>query len=235
MSSATSLPRRSTSRTILIAAFGTFGVAFVDRPIGAWIFGHFGDRLGRKRILVTTQLLMGCATVMVGATPTADQIGIAAPILIVLLRIVQGIAAGGELAGAALFARRARQLGSAASGPCSRRWAEDSRSFSRTRLCSRLASASLMNNSSRSGPVPREWPAHSRRPVHPPEDRRESRVRGGGRLEPQRRTIEVAVRPKRGGASRARCSSSQESRSCRRPSPILARPTLRTSARRNSV
>lgn len=111
MSSATSLPRRSTSRTILIAAFGTFGVAFVDRPIGAWIFGHFGDRLGRKRILVTTQLLVGCATVMVGATPTADQIGIAAPILIVLLRIVQGIAAGGELAGAALFGTESAPAG----------------------------------------------------------------------------------------------------------------------------
>ncbi|MYW96201.1 MHS family MFS transporter [Amycolatopsis rubida] len=86
-----------------VAAFGTLGVAFVARPIGALIFGHFGDRLGRKRMLVTTLLLMGGATVVVGAMPTAGQIGVAAPILVVLMRIVQGIAAGGELAGAALF------------------------------------------------------------------------------------------------------------------------------------
>lgn len=86
-----------------IASFGTLGVAFVARPVGALIFGHFGDRLGRKRMLVTTLLLMGGATVVVGAMPTAGQIGVAAPILIVLMRIVQGVAAGGELAGAALF------------------------------------------------------------------------------------------------------------------------------------
>lgn len=86
-----------------LAAFGTLGVAFVARPVGALIFGHFGDRLGRKRMLVITLLLMGSATVVVGAMPTANQIGAAAPILIVLTRIVQGIAAGGELAGAALF------------------------------------------------------------------------------------------------------------------------------------
>ncbi|MFB4426360.1 MFS transporter [Streptomyces sp. QL37] len=86
-----------------IASFGTLGVAFVARPIGAMVFGHFGDRLGRKRMLVTTLLLMGGATVVVGAMPTADRIGAAAPALIVLMRIVQGVAAGGELAGAALF------------------------------------------------------------------------------------------------------------------------------------
>jgi MFS family permease len=86
-----------------VAAFGTLGVAFVARPVGALIFGHFGDRLGRKRMLVVTLLMMGGATVLVGAMPTAEQIGVAAPILIVLLRVVQGLAAGGELAGAALF------------------------------------------------------------------------------------------------------------------------------------
>lgn len=86
-----------------LAAFGTLSVAFVARPVGALIFGHFGDRLGRKRMLVITLLLLGSSTVMVGAMPTANQIGAAAPILIVLMRIVQGVAAGGELAGAALF------------------------------------------------------------------------------------------------------------------------------------
>lgn len=94
-----------------VAAFGTLGVAFVARPVGALIFGHFGDRLGRKRMLVTTLLLMGGATVVVGAMPTADQIGIAAPILIVVMRVVQGVAAGGELAGAALFSTESAPAG----------------------------------------------------------------------------------------------------------------------------
>lgn len=87
-----------------VASFATLGVAFFFRPVGALLFGHFGDRLGRKKTLVTTLLVMGIATVLVGLMPTADQIGVAAPLLIVLLRIVQGLAAGGEWAGAALFA-----------------------------------------------------------------------------------------------------------------------------------
>jgi len=87
-----------------VASFATLGVAFFFRPVGAILFGHFGDRLGRKKTLVTTLLVMGVATVVVGLVPTADQIGIAAPIVIVLMRIVQGLAAGGEWAGAALFA-----------------------------------------------------------------------------------------------------------------------------------
>lgn len=85
------------------ASFATFGVAFVARPVGGLIFGHFGDRLGRKTTLVTTLLLMGIATVLVGLMPTAEQIGVAAPLCLVLLRIVQGVAAGGEWAGATLF------------------------------------------------------------------------------------------------------------------------------------
>lgn len=87
-----------------VASFATFGVAFVARPIGALLFGHLGDRLGRKKTLVTTLLGMGIATVLIGCIPTASQIGIAAPILVVLLRIVQGLCQGGEWAGATLFA-----------------------------------------------------------------------------------------------------------------------------------
>jgi MFS family permease len=94
-----------------VAAFATFGVAFVARPVGAVIFGHFGDRLGRKKTLVITLLMMGVATVLVGFMPTTAQIGIAAPICLVILRIIQGLAAGGEWAGAVLFASESAPQG----------------------------------------------------------------------------------------------------------------------------
>ncbi|MEU6646292.1 MFS transporter [Saccharomonospora sp. NPDC046836] len=87
-----------------LASVATFGVAFLARPIGSIVFGHFGDRLGRKRMLVITLLMMGTATVLIGLMPGADQIGVAAPVIVTLLRVVQGFAAGGEWAGAALFA-----------------------------------------------------------------------------------------------------------------------------------
>src|SRR6266581_442395 len=85
------------------ASFATLGVAFVARPFGSILFGHFGDRLGRKKTLIATLLTMGIATLLVGVMPTAAQIGAAAPLLIVALRILQGLAAGGEYAGGVLF------------------------------------------------------------------------------------------------------------------------------------
>jgi MFS family permease len=87
-----------------VASFATLGVAFVARPLGSILFGHFGDRLGRKRTLVATLLVMGTSTVLIGAMPTAAQIGVAAPVLLTLLRFLQGLAAGGEWSGATLFA-----------------------------------------------------------------------------------------------------------------------------------
>ncbi|KAA9163262.1 MHS family MFS transporter [Amycolatopsis acidicola] len=86
-----------------IASLATLGVAFAGRPIGAILFGHFGDRLGRKRTLIATVTGMGLGTTLMGLIPSADTIGIAAPILIVVLRAIQGIAIGGEWAGAVLF------------------------------------------------------------------------------------------------------------------------------------
>lgn len=86
-----------------LASFGTFAVAFAARPIGALIFGHFGDRLGRKTTLVVTLLMMGIATFGIGVLPTYEQVGLLAPVLLVVLRIVQGIALGGEWGGAVLM------------------------------------------------------------------------------------------------------------------------------------
>ena len=87
-----------------VASFATFAVAFVARPFGAVLFGHFGDRLGRKKTLISTLLLMGVATVLIGLLPSAGSIGVAAPILLVVLRFAQGLAVGGEWAGATLLA-----------------------------------------------------------------------------------------------------------------------------------
>jgi metabolite-proton symporter len=87
-----------------LASFATFAVGFAARPLGGVIFGHYGDKIGRKAMLVTTLLIMGIATFLVGCLPTFDQIGIWAPILLVALRLVQGLGLGGEWGGAVLMA-----------------------------------------------------------------------------------------------------------------------------------
>ncbi|MFF1684688.1 MULTISPECIES: MFS transporter [unclassified Streptomyces] len=87
-----------------LAAFATFWVGFLARPLGGVIFGHFGDRYGRKKALVTTLTMMGAATFCVGLLPGYAQIGAAAPVLLVLLRMIQGVAMGGEWGGAVLIA-----------------------------------------------------------------------------------------------------------------------------------
>jgi MHS family shikimate/dehydroshikimate transporter-like MFS transporter len=86
-----------------LEAFATFGVGFLFRPLGGAFFGHFGDRIGRKAMLVITLGLMGIATVLIGLLPTYNSIGIAAPILLVALRCLQGFSVGGEWAGGALM------------------------------------------------------------------------------------------------------------------------------------
>ncbi len=87
-----------------LASFATFAVAFFARPLGAVIFGHFGDRLGRKAMLIVSLLLMGVATFLIGLLPGFATIGYAAPLLLVLLRFLQGIGLGGEWGGAVLLA-----------------------------------------------------------------------------------------------------------------------------------
>ncbi|MEX0642027.1 MAG: MFS transporter [Pirellulales bacterium] len=86
-----------------MAAFATYAVGFFARPVGGVVFGHFGDKLGRKSMLVTTLVMMGLATFLIGLLPTYDTIGLAAPVLLVLLRFVQGFAVGGEWGGAVLM------------------------------------------------------------------------------------------------------------------------------------
>ncbi|WP_456285363.1 MHS family MFS transporter [Microbacterium sp. JZ70] len=87
-----------------ILSFLTVGISFLFRPLGAFLAGHFGDRFGRRIVLVVTLILMGAATVLIGLLPTYAQIGAAAPILLILLRILQGVSAGGEWGGAVLMA-----------------------------------------------------------------------------------------------------------------------------------
>ena len=87
-----------------LLAFATYAVGFVARPIGGIVFGHFGDRIGRKRLLMISLIIMGLATVMIGLLPTYAQIGVWAPIGLIVLRVVQGFAVGGEWGGAVLMA-----------------------------------------------------------------------------------------------------------------------------------
>src|SRR6185312_14178791 len=86
-----------------LAALGTYAVGFLARPLGGALFGHFGDRLGRKSMLVLTLFIMGLSTFCIGLLPTYTSIGVLAPTFLILLRIVQGIGLGGEWGGASLM------------------------------------------------------------------------------------------------------------------------------------
>ena len=103
-----------------LQSLATFAIAFVARPVGSALFGHFGDRIGRKATLISTLVLMGAATVLMGLLPGYATIGFAAPLLLVLLRVLQGIGVGGEWGGSVLLAMewgQARQRGLMASWP----------------------------------------------------------------------------------------------------------------------
>src|SRR6478752_2972274 len=98
-----------------LEAFAVYAVGFAARPVGAAIFGHYGDRIGRKSTLIATLMLMGVATFLVGLVPTYDSIGIWGAILLTLLRFIQGIGVGGEWGGSVLlsmeWARTSRHRG----------------------------------------------------------------------------------------------------------------------------
>jgi MFS family permease len=115
-------PVGSDPLTGTIAAFGGFTVGFIARPIGGVLCGHIGDRYGRKVVMMLTLLTMGSATALMGVLPTYQQIGIAAPVMLVLLRIMQGLAAGGEWSGSILLihenAPQSKRGALAAWSPC---------------------------------------------------------------------------------------------------------------------
>src|SRR6202011_5095689 len=90
-----------------ISAFSVYAVGYLARPLGGIVFGHFGDRIGRRSMLVLTLLLMGFGTFLVGLLPTYDQIGALAPILLIVLRLIQAIGLGGGWGGAGLLAAEA--------------------------------------------------------------------------------------------------------------------------------
>ncbi|AHI03071.1 MFS transporter [Corynebacterium falsenii] len=107
-------PKNENPTVSLLASFATFGLAFVARPLGSVVFGHFGDRAGRKVTLVASLLTMGIATFIIGLLPTYASIGIAAPALLALMRFCQGLGLGGEWSGAALLATENAEPGARA-------------------------------------------------------------------------------------------------------------------------
>jgi MHS family shikimate/dehydroshikimate transporter-like MFS transporter len=86
-----------------MVSIGSYGVGFMARPLGGMIFGHFGDRVGRKKMLALTVIIMGAGTFLIGCLPTYQQVGMLAPVLLILLRLVQGVGIGGEWGGAVLL------------------------------------------------------------------------------------------------------------------------------------
>src|SRR5262249_11476766 len=87
-----------------MASFATYAVGFFARPLGGVVFGHYGDKIGRKSMLVTTLMMMGLSTFLIGLLPTYDQVGVLAPVALAVLRFVQGLGVGGEWGGAVLLA-----------------------------------------------------------------------------------------------------------------------------------
>jgi MFS family permease len=84
----------------IVASLATYGVGYVARPVGAFVLGHFGDTHGRKTVLLTCMFMMGLSTMAVGFLPTYAQVGVLAPVLLVILRLIQGFAVAGEISGA---------------------------------------------------------------------------------------------------------------------------------------
>ena len=122
---------KSAPETQTLNAYLTFGIAFLARPVGSFLFGHFGDRIGRKSTLVATMLTMGLATTLIGALPSYASAGVFAPIALAALRFLQGVGLGGEWGGAALIAVENAPKENARGTACSRNSGRRSASSSR--------------------------------------------------------------------------------------------------------
>jgi MFS family permease len=142
-----------------LASLATFAIAFVARPIGSALFGHFGDRIGRKTTLIAALLTMGLSTVAIGALPTYDSIGIVAPALLALCRFGQGLGLGGEWGGAVLLATENAPPGKRAWYGMFPQLGAPLGFFSRAASSSCCPGFSPTNSSSRSGGGSHSWPA----------------------------------------------------------------------------
>lgn len=114
-------PQTGSDLDAILAAFVTYAVGFAARPLGGLVFGYFGDRYGRKTLLQLSLLLVGAATFLMGCLPTFGQVGYWAPLLLVVLRFVQGFAVGGEWAARCCWSPSTARTGRGASGPAGRR------------------------------------------------------------------------------------------------------------------
>jgi MFS family permease len=120
------------SRVAQLLTYAGFAVAFVARPVGGAVFGHFGDRVGRKTMLIFSLLMMGLATFLIGCLPGYASIGVAAPVLLAVLRFVQGFGLGGSGAGRSCWRPSTPPAAGAASTRASRRWGRPRGSWWRT-------------------------------------------------------------------------------------------------------
>ena len=166
----------------MLASLATFGIAFVARPIGSALFGHFGDRIGRKATLVAALLTMGVSTVTIGILPTYETIGIAAPALLALCRFGQGLGLGGEWGGAVLLAVENAPPGKRAWYGCFRSSERPSGFCFRAARSSRSPSGSPTISSLHSvgASLFRERRTRGSGTLHPPDDHRDAGVPAGG-------------------------------------------------------
>ena len=209
-----------------LLAFATYAVGFVARPFGGVIAGHFGDRAGRRNVLVVTLLVMGVATCAIGLLPTYGTIGIAAPILLVVLRFIQGLGLGGEWGGAVLMVSEhgdQKRRGLFASWP---QVGVPAGNLLAAGVLAVLAAVLQRERVQRLGlahPVPPQRRARVRRPLGPPADRGVAAVPEG--------RGERGARPRRRSSRSSRSTrASSPSRSARASAPTSPSTSSRSSS-----
>ena len=193
----------------IVASLATYGVGYVARPIGAFVLGHWGDTHGRKQVLLICMFVMGLSTMAVGLLPTYQQVGVLAPTLLVVLRLIQGFAVAGEISGASSMTLE--------HAPFGRRGFYASFALQGVQAGQILAAAVFLplahympedafNSWGWRDTVPAQLPRHRRRLHHSPRGRGDARLRRRGRA---RRQFPDRRSPRRSGsAGRICCASS---------------------------